>query len=49
MNRNTQKEMKPFEGKSMLKNLEQLKQVEKLREQEGHILHIPKYPNEIKR
>lgn len=44
-----QKEMKSFEGKSMLKNFEELKKIEQLREKGERVLHFPKYPNEIKR
>ncbi|MED0855704.1 hypothetical protein [Bacillus pseudomycoides] len=49
MNEKNQKEMKLFEGKSILKDLEKLKKVKELQDQEGRTLHFPKYPNEIKR
>lgn len=47
MNEKNQKEMKPFEGKSILKDFEKLKEVKELQDQEGGTLHFPKYPNEI--
>lgn len=49
MNEKNQKEMKPFEGKSILKDFEKLKEVKELQDQEGGTLYFPKYPNEIKR
>lgn len=48
MDEKNQKEMKPFEGKSILKDFEKLKEIKELQDKEGGALHFPKYPNEIK-
>lgn len=48
MNEKNQKEMKRFEGKSILKDFEKLKEIKELQDKEGGALHFPKYPNEIK-
>lgn len=47
-NERKKSEIKPFEGKSILKEFEKLKEIKELQDKEGGALYFPKYPSEIK-